>query len=62
MAKKRQCCDWHQGYAGHPCEVCDDKCRCAWIFGDFGEDKQILCYQHYQEMKGISTEKVKKVI
>lgn len=53
MAKKKQCCDWHGGYAGHPCEVCDDKCRCAWIFGDIGEEKQILCYEHQKKLRNV---------
>jgi hypothetical protein len=44
--KKKTCCDWHSGEAGHPCEVCDDPKRCAWIFGGYGEEKHIWCYEH----------------
>jgi len=47
--KKKDCCDWHSGQAGHPCEVCDDENRCAWIFEDDDGEKHILCYEHRHE-------------
>lgn len=51
--EKKKCCDWHQGICD-PCEVCDDPKACAWIFGDYGEEKQILCYKHHKELEKVT--------